>query len=77
MAKAVSTAANGGTPRELLVAMRDRIAQAVDDPDTSARDLAALTRRLMEIAKEIEAIDHLAGGGDPVSKAAKEPDAPL
>ncbi|SHU54235.1 hypothetical protein [Mycobacteroides abscessus] len=77
MAKAVSVAATGGTPRDLLVAMRDRIAQAVDDPETSARDLAALTRRLMEIAKEIEVIDHAANGGDPVSVAAQEPDAPL
>jgi hypothetical protein len=56
-AKTVSRAASEGSRRELLVAMRSRVATAVEDPNTPARDLAALTRRLMEIAKDIEAID--------------------
>jgi hypothetical protein len=56
-AKSVSKAAADGDRRELLVAMRSRVATAVEDPNTPARDLAALTRRLLEIAKEIEAID--------------------
>lgn len=55
--KTVTKAASDGTRRELLVAMRARVATAVEDPNTPARDLAALTRRLMEIAKDIEAID--------------------
>lgn len=53
----VTQAAAGGTTRELLVAMRDRVAQDVESPNTPSRDLAALTRRLIEITKEIEAID--------------------
>jgi hypothetical protein len=53
----VASAASEGSRRDLLVAMRDRIATAVGDPNTAARDLAALTRRLMEIAKDIEALD--------------------
>lgn len=53
----VTEAASNGTPRQLLVAMRDRVATAVQDEDTAARDLAALTRRLREISKDIEAID--------------------
>lgn len=53
----VTKAASEGTPRELLVAIRDRVAKDVENPNTPARDLAALTRRLMEITKEIEAID--------------------
>ena len=53
----VTSAAQGGSRRELLVAMRSRVATAVEDPNTPARDLAALTRRLMEIAKDIEALD--------------------
>lgn len=53
----ITDAASSGTHRDLLVAMRARVATAVQDPNTPARDLAALTRRLMEIAKEIEAID--------------------
>ena len=59
--KSVSAAAEGGNQRELLVAMRARVAKAVEDPNTPARDLAALTRRLLEIAKEIAAIDVAAG----------------
>ena len=53
----VTKAASEGTPRELLMAMRDRVAKDVENPNTPSRDLAALTRRLMEITKEIEAID--------------------
>jgi hypothetical protein len=53
----VSAAAATGDHRKLLVAMRERIAQTVSHPDCPPRDLAALTRRLQDIAKEIEAID--------------------
>lgn len=53
----VSQAAESGNHRDLLVAMRERIARAVSDPECPPRDLAALTRRLQDIAKEIEQID--------------------
>jgi len=56
-AKTVTEAAKDGTTRELLIATRDRIARAVEDPNTAARDLAALTKRLMETVREIESID--------------------
>lgn len=56
-AKSVTEAADSGTTRELLVAMRARIAKAVEDPNTPARDLAALTKRLVEVVRDIEAID--------------------
>ena len=69
----VTEAAGDGSQRDLLVAMRARVAQAVEDPKTMARDLAALTRRLMEIAREIEAIDSRAGGDD-IGDAASTPD---
>lgn len=55
--KSVAQAAKSGTQRELLAAMRDRIADAVSKPDCPYRDLASLTKRLGDIAKEIEAID--------------------
>lgn len=55
--KTVTEAADKGTTRELLVAMRSRIAKAVEDPNTPARDLAALTKRLTEVVRDIEAID--------------------
>lgn len=51
------TVTQARTPRELLVAMKARVADAVENPNTPARDLAALTKRLMEIVREIEAID--------------------
>lgn len=53
----VAQAAESGDHRSLLVAMRTRIAKAVADDDCPPRDLAALTRRLQEIAREIESID--------------------
>lgn len=55
--KTVSDAAENGTTRELLVAMRNRIAKAVEDLNTPARDLAALTKRLTEVVRDIEAFD--------------------
>ena len=58
--RTVAQAAATGSHRDLLVAMRERIARTVSDPDCPPRDLAALTRRLQDIAKEIEAIDHRA-----------------
>lgn len=57
VAKSVTEAARSGTTRELLSAMRGRIASAVEDPNTPARDLAALTKRLVEVVRDIEAID--------------------
>lgn len=55
--QSVSEAAESGSHRALLVAMRERIAVTVSNPDCPPRDLAALTRRLQDIAKEIEVID--------------------
>ena len=55
--KSVTEAAKHGTTRELLCAMRDRIAVAVQDAATPPRDLASLTKRLAETVREIEAID--------------------
>ncbi|MEV0267710.1 hypothetical protein AB0H43_02960 [Hamadaea sp. NPDC050747] len=55
--KSVAEAASRGTERELLIAMRARIAEAVESPTTPARDLAALTKRLMEVVRDIKAID--------------------
>lgn len=49
-------AAERGSRLEELRAMRRRLAKALDDPNTPARDLAALSRRQLEIGKEIEAI---------------------
>lgn len=53
----VTAAAKDGTTRDLLVALRTRIATAVESKDTLPRDLAALSKRLTDISKEIEALD--------------------
>lgn len=53
----ITEAAGKGSHRELLEALRERVAAAVEDPNCPPRDLAALSRRLQEIAKEIAAID--------------------
>lgn len=74
----VTVAASEGSRLELLVALRERVATAVQEPNTPARDLAALTRRLQEIAKDIESIEaannregeRAAAGDEPFNAAA-------
>lgn len=56
-AKTVAQAAKSGSQRDLLVAMRDRVATTVTARDCPARELASLTKRLYDITKEIEALD--------------------
>jgi hypothetical protein len=56
----VAEAVTSGTRRDELVTMRARIARAIDDPNIRGADLAALTRRLMEVGKELEALDKAA-----------------
>lgn len=70
----VAQAAASGDHRSLLVAMRERIATTVSNPDCPPRDLAALTRRLQDISKEIEALDLRAReeGADAADVAADE-----
>lgn len=53
----VAQAAEKGTHLDLLVAMRERIAKTVADEKCPPRDLAALTRRLQDIATEIAALE--------------------
>ena len=56
----VAAAAASGDHRVLLMAMRDRIAHAISDPGCPPRDLASLTRRLQDIANELDAFDQRA-----------------
>lgn len=66
--QSVDSAAASGDHLALLVSMRDRIAKAVSSPDCPPRDLASLTRRLQDIAKDIATITRQAEqegkGGD-------------
>lgn len=79
-------AARIGTRLSVLEALRMRVAGDLDDQGLSSRDLAALSKRLMEIQDDIDAI-HAAGGGpapgpaEPggggVAEAADTPDEPF
>jgi len=69
----VQAAAEGGSRRELLTALRARIATGIDNPDTPARDLAALSLRLLDIARELELLD-AAEKADGIGDAAATPD---
>ena len=69
----VKSAAESGIQRDLLVALRSRIAADIDNPNTPARDVAALSRRLLEIAREIELLD-AAEKADDIGEAAATPD---
>jgi tryptophanyl-tRNA synthetase len=53
----LSEAAASDDQRALLVALRARIAKALEDPECKPPAMAALSRRLQEIGKEIAAID--------------------
>lgn len=58
--KTVAQAAKSDDPRELLVAMRDRIAETVTDPQCPPRELGVLTKRLQDIARDLAVLNALA-----------------
>lgn len=77
--RSVSAAARSGDQRQLLVALRNRIAQAIDDPSTAGPALAALIKQQRELAADIRSIDLVAEQaktGGPKSVIADTPDEP-
>lgn len=50
-------AAELGDRLQELRSMRRRIASAMDDPNTPARDLAALSRRQIEIGRDVDMLE--------------------
>lgn len=68
----VVQAAADGTHRELLGALRARIAAAVQSPSCHPVALAALSRQLVLLSKELSVID--ARADDEVGEAAAIPD---
>jgi hypothetical protein len=68
----VVQAAAEGTHRELLVALRARIASAVGSPSTNPVALAALSRQLVSLSKELSVLD--ARADDDLGEAAAIPD---
>jgi hypothetical protein len=71
----VTQAAAEGSHRELLVALRARIAAAVRAPSCNPVALAALSRQLVLLSKEISVID--AREEDEADEAAAIPDEPF
>jgi hypothetical protein len=74
--KSVAAAAASGDRRELLVALGNRIAQAIDDPKAAGPALAALIKQQRDIAADIQAIDTAAAerkSGPPPSVIANTP----
>lgn len=55
--ESVAIAVTSGSPRDVNIAMQDRIAKAIDADDIRGADLAALSRRLLELRKELTAFD--------------------
>ena len=66
-------AAESGDVRAVLVALKMRIARTIQDTTTPPRDLAALSRRLMEISRDLQAID-AADAEDDLGRAHHTPD---
>jgi hypothetical protein len=71
----VVQAATRGTYEELLAALRLRVATAIEDPNAHLRDLAALSRQLLEISKELQATN-AADEDDQIGQAAATADEP-
>ena len=66
MADLVSAAASGDR-RKTLEALRDKLAASVADCE-SGRDVAALSKRLMEVMKELDALP-VPKGDSPLARA--------
>jgi hypothetical protein len=69
----VTEAAKDGSHRKLLQALRARVAAAVQSPSCPPVALAALSRQLVLLSKELERVDARAEA-DPIGEAAAVPD---
>lgn len=57
--------------RRALVALRDKIAATIDSTE-SGRDIAALSKRLMEVMAQIDALPDPEASNDPVEAMRKK-----
>ncbi|MDT0201350.1 hypothetical protein [Nocardioides sp. AE5] len=57
--RSVTWALEHGSRRDFLVALRDKLWQALHDERTQPRDLSPLSLRLKELHAEIEALDEV------------------
>ena len=65
---ALTKAAQGGDTREILVALRTQITNAIEDTD-SGRDIAALSKRLIEVQTALDALPDPTSELSPVDEA--------
>jgi hypothetical protein len=73
--KSVAAAAATGDRLKLLEALRNNVAELLDDPDTKAAEASSLTRQMLTLSEQIEAEKELRKKTkDKVSQAAKVPD---
>ena len=65
------SATQSGDRRRTLVALRDRIAETIDSCE-SGRDMAALSKRLMEVMDEIDSMPSEVEEGTPLARARRK-----
>lgn len=54
--RSVASARRNGDRLDVLLAMEARLAGLIDNPNTPAKDISPLVRRLQEVGRDIEAI---------------------
>lgn len=65
------SATKSGDRRRTLVALRDRIAETIDSCE-SGRDMAALSKRLMEVMDEIDSMPSEVEEDTPLARARRK-----
>lgn len=68
----ITEAAEHGTRKDMLLALQSRIALTIESPSCPPRDLASLSRRLIEVGEELDGIR--AAEREEAGGAAKTPD---
>jgi hypothetical protein len=71
--KTIVEATTSGNRRDVLLALQAVLASAVDNTETPPRDLAALSKRLLEVMDDIDVIDRKLSE-DEIGQAADTPD---
>ena len=68
MAKSLVKAAASGDRRVMLEALRDKLADTIENTE-SGRDVAALARRLMDVCAELDALPDDNEDANPLQRA--------
>ena len=68
----LTDAAKSGNRKKILIALRDRLAETIENCE-SGRDMAANSKRLMEVVEELEEIKAAEKAKREKAKAARQP----